>query len=188
MWGAAMGDPTLLARNPSGARISTDGRYRWVLWRTWDDTKPALGWIMLNPSTADHREDDPTIRRCIGFAKRDGYGGIRVANLFGLRATDPRALLDADDPIGRDTIGAGSLNADGSPHYYDPWSHLIFAVSDVVLAWGALDPSLRGRAAEVAADPWPDKFCLGTTKYGHPRHPLYVKGDARLIPWGATDG
>lgn len=171
--------PNLLARNPAGARLSTDTRYRWILWRHWDDTLPALGWIMLNPSTADATTDDPTIRRCIGFAKRDGYGGIRVANLYGLRATDPAELLDADDPIGQpDGTRPGTQ--------YDPWSYLIFACTDVVLAWGAVHRLLRDRADQVAAYDWSHKLCLGATKHGQPRHPLYVKADQPLSPWEAT--
>src|SRR3546814_16904510 len=63
------------------------------LWRIWDDTKPQCMFIMLNPSTADADLDDPTIRRCIGFAKSWGYGGLQVCNLFAYRSTEPRELL-----------------------------------------------------------------------------------------------
>lgn len=174
-------------RERAGAKLSQDRRYRWVLYRSWAST-PHLGWIMLNPSTADATEDDPTIRRCIGFAQREGYGGIYVANLFGLRATDPSELADADDPVGRDTIGKGALNADGTPHYYDPWDYLVFCVRDVVVAWGAAGDRYAERVAEVVSlgDGWP-MLCLGTTKDGHPRHPLYVRGDQPLEPWSLAD-
>lgn len=152
----------------AGAEVSDDGRYRHVLWRTWDPDRPALGWIMLNPSTADGHVDDPTVRRCIGFARRDGFGGIRVVNLFDLRATDPSHLLIANDPVGPDA---------------DPWGHLGDCPT-VVAGWGAVHPHLQWRAADVdrtgdAGRLW----CLGTTVHGHPRHPLYLRADTPLKPW-----
>jgi hypothetical protein len=74
------------------AEISEDGKYRYALMRMWDD-KPLMMFCMLNPSTADATKDDPTIRRCIGFAKDRGYGGIYVVNLMAYRATDPAECL-----------------------------------------------------------------------------------------------
>lgn len=87
----------------AGAVVSGDGRYRYALTRTWRPDAPLLTFVMLNPSTADAYADDPTIRRCIGFARREGAAGIRVANLFAYRATSPAALVGpvdaaADDP------------------------------------------------------------------------------------------
>jgi hypothetical protein len=73
-----------------GALLSEDGRYRYRLWRLWDDLAPVMVWVMLNPSTADADLDDPTIRKCIGFAKANRHGGIIVVNLFAWRATDPK--------------------------------------------------------------------------------------------------
>lgn len=83
-----------------GAIISGCGKYRYSLWRTWDKKLPKVMFIMLNPSTADAYEDDPTIRRCINFAKSWGYGGIVVGNLFAYRATNPKKLILIDDPSG----------------------------------------------------------------------------------------
>lgn len=185
--GRAVSQQTIIGRTAAGAQLSKDGRYRWSLWRTWDSSAH-LGWIMLNPSTADAYEDDPTIRRCIGFAKREGYGGIYVANLFGLRATDPSELDAADDPVGRDTIGIGAANADGTPHYYDPWDYLRFVCSDVVAAWGTAGGRYPVRVNDVLrlSGGWP-LLCLGTTKHGHPRHPLYMPGDAPLTRWEVAD-
>uniref|UniRef100_UPI00260AFB77 DUF1643 domain-containing protein n=1 Tax=uncultured Halomonas sp. TaxID=173971 RepID=UPI00260AFB77 len=74
--------------------------YRYALWRVWSNHSPLLIVSMLNPSTADHRKDDPTIRRVIGFAKRDGFGGIIVLNAYAFRATNPRNMLAASDPVG----------------------------------------------------------------------------------------
>ena len=92
---------TLFA-NKKGATISDCGKYRYWLTRIWNDSKLKILWIMLNPSTADENEDDPTIRRCIGFAKQWGYGGICVANLYAYRATDKTALSKVTDPVGQD--------------------------------------------------------------------------------------
>ena len=160
------------------AILSPDGLYRYRLGRTWDATLPPMVWVMLNPSTADAEVDDPTIRRCMGFAKREGCGGIEVLNLFALRATKPVHLFDgsvASDPNG--------------PHNYPTVRSVVrdaYARDwPVVTAWGAhagLDRSnvygpLR-RALWV-----PETLHLGSTKGGHPRHPLYVRADAELVPW-----
>lgn len=83
-----------------GAVISDDGRYRYRLWRTWAPELPRMAWIMLNPSTADAEVDDPTIRRCVGFAKREGCGGIEVVNLYAYRSTDPSVLGTVDEKHG----------------------------------------------------------------------------------------
>src|SRR5688572_2600190 len=77
-----------------GAEVSACGRYRFSLWRIWDQSLLSVCWCLLNPSTADGNEDDPTVRRCIEFSRRWGFGGIHIVNLFPLRATDPKALRD----------------------------------------------------------------------------------------------
>src|SRR5688500_18287560 len=82
------------------ATLSACGRYRYHLERRW--ATHVLPIVMLNPSTADAEIDDPTIRRCMGFAKRDGYGGIAVCNLYALRSPSPDDLWRADDPYGPD--------------------------------------------------------------------------------------
>ena len=83
----------------SGATFSPCRRYRYTLWRQWDERPPAT-FIMLNPSTADETANDPTVERCQRRAQAMGYGGVRVANIFALRSTDPRALYTAEDPVG----------------------------------------------------------------------------------------
>lgn len=158
----------------SGAIISPCGLYRYHLWRIWDDCLPTMVFVMLNPSTADASHDDPTIRRCIGFAKRDGYGSISVRNVFALRATNPKELLTAADPFGPENE-----------------SHLLAArgvsvLTRLVVAWGAKfgGPRLKGfynRAATACTIQ--GAYCLGTTKDGDPRHPLYLRNDAALQPW-----
>ncbi len=82
------------------AIISECGEYRYSLSRIWDESLPAIAFLMLNPSTADGSQDDPTIRRCISYAKQWGYGVLHVVNLFAYRATDPQDLLEVLDPIG----------------------------------------------------------------------------------------
>src|SRR5687768_16866498 len=83
-----------------GARFSACRTYRFELWRIWDEDGPKLNVIGLNPSTADENLDDPTIRRCIGFARDWGFGGLVMTNLFAYRSTDPKGLAAVDDPVG----------------------------------------------------------------------------------------
>ena len=146
------------------AFISKCGAYRYLLARTWDRDRPHLPFIMLNPSTADHDEDDPTIRRCIGFAKREGFGGIVVVNLFALRSTDPAALFSHPDPVG--PLNDEALEVIADDHDF------------AVAAWGAHLMAARRRDAIKLI--FPRLKCLGRTKHGEPRHPLYVRSDAPL--------
>lgn len=158
---------------PGGPGHNECGIYRYDLNRVWDwdSDRPVVGWVMLNPSTATAKVNDPTIRRCIAFSMRWGYGGIVVRNLFALRATDPRELRHHPDPDGPDN------------HL-----HLLSAVHDAftVCAWGshqlAIEPGARlvNKLLAVGVD----VRCLGTTKDGHPRHPLYVRGDAVPVAFG----
>lgn len=155
---------------PPTAAFDLTYRYRYELTRAWSDLPP-WAWVMLNPSTADALEDDQTIRRCCGFARAGGAGGIVAANLFAWRATDPAELADLDDPIG-DLDDAFILNACQPGRM-------------VVAAWGA-NGALRGRAAEVAAmlaAAGVRLHCLGTTQAGQPLHPSRLPAAARLIPW-----
>ncbi len=160
----------------AAAILSPDGRYRYVLQRTWQPETLRLTFVMLNPSTADATVDDPTIRRCIGFARRQNFGGIRVVNLYAWRATDPRELRRAIDPVG----------PDNDEHLREA---LIVAREQkvpVVAAWGTHADAYRVRAVRRLAGedyPWQS---LGVTKDGHPKHPLYVRADAAFISWPAT--
>lgn len=85
-----------------GALLSECGKFRYRLWRRWDAELQPLGFVMLNPSTADATDDDQTIRKCVGFAKRLGYGAIEVVNLYAYRATKPKDLRAAGYPVGPD--------------------------------------------------------------------------------------
>ena len=152
------------------AVISEDGRYRYLLERRWGSGKTVL-FVMLNPSTADASVDDPTIRRCMTFARSWGFDGLCVWNIYAYRATDPLELELADDPI-----GAGN----------EDWVWRVIPLEDqhgvdlIVLAWGA--KPARGkhvnRSRSMLLGPFYDHdvYCLGRCKNGEPRHPLYVKG------------
>jgi hypothetical protein len=142
-----------------GAQFSECRTYRYTLWRIWDEDGPHLNVIGLNPSTADETSDDPTSRRCIGFARAWGYGGLVMTNLFAFRSTDPAGLTTVADPI-------GPMN----DHHLE-----ISACSGTPLAaWGA-HPIARARGAEIMRRLHDlDVQCLGLTKSGAPRHPLYV--------------
>lgn len=165
----------------STAFISEDGLYRYSLERRWEKHGALMTFIMLNPSTADASVDDPTIRRCMGFARRGsfGYSGIRVVNLFGLRSREPDDLRFALDPVGplnqrtiRDALAASEIE-----------------LGIVVVAWGAWNPGNQWVRRQVdlvkdlAADEDAVLWCLGRTKAGAPRHPLYLKADTKLERW-----
>ncbi len=157
----------------SWATLSPDGLYRYSLGRRWAPPDEEARWVtfvMLNPSTADAALDDPTIRRCRGFAQSWGAGGMHVVNLYAYRATSPAALWVVPDPVGPDNDRTlTGYAAMGWP---------------MVAAWGA--NARRDRVAEVLdlIRDCPPLRCLGTTKAGDPRHPLYVKGDTPLTEWG----
>lgn len=155
----------------SAAVLSDDGVYRYSLTRRWADG-PSVRWVMLNPSTADAEVDDPTIRRCVSFARRWGYGSIVVHNLFALRATDPRELRQHPDPVGPDNDAV--LRGE---------RHLPGEVAVTVCAWGAHAAAVdRGRAVlALLEDARVHPFALGLTAAGHPRHPLYVAGATELV-------
>ena len=148
------------------AVFSACGQYRYRLDRRWSAGGGNVVWIMLNPSRADAGTDDPTIRRCIAFSRLWGYGGMVVVNLFALRATHPDALYGMLDPVGpeNDAHIAAVLRSTAGAAPPGP---------DIVAAWGA-HPLAAGRSALVLAAAGSNVLCLGTTRAGHPRHPLYV--------------
>jgi hypothetical protein len=154
------------AQMETGAEISVCGRYRYTLWRRWA-TGPQVLFVGLNPSTADATLDDPTIRRCIGFAKAWGYGGLLMANLFAWRATDPRHMLAAADPVGPRNDQA-LLEVHGK-------------AALTVAAWGA-QGSFLGREL-VVRSLLPHLHVLRLTKGGHPGHPLYLPSSLRPVLW-----
>lgn len=170
------GRDTQTAAIRRSADLSPDGVYRYSLARRWNEPMPERLpvldlWIMLNPSTADAEVDDPTIRRCIAFSRSWGADGLRVVNLFALRSTDPAALQRHPDPIGPKNDATLELLARASRELG----------GRVICAWGA-HPMATERARIVRRLIGP-AVCLGTTKAGAPRHPLYVRGDVQPTPW-----
>lgn len=142
------------------AVLSPCRTFRYRLDRVWSDAEPLVAFIMLNPSTADEQKDDPTIRRCVGFAKAWGYGGVVVGNLFSLRSTDPKALYGHADPVGPDN-DKYLLEIAGDCH-------------QVIAAWGT-HGSLRERGREVAYMlNGTNMSALKVTADGSPGHPLYI--------------
>ncbi|MEM5428840.1 DUF1643 domain-containing protein [Cupriavidus oxalaticus] len=155
----------------AGCILSDCEQYRYRLWRHWDDSRSALGFIMLNPSTADHLVTDPTITRCLQRAFAGNYGGIEVVNLFPLRSADPDCLLTHPAPLGREDIANGAV------------MDAIDRCSLVICAWGA-HKAASERAAEVLRI---IMMCgrgnvlhhLGLNRDGSPKHPLYIAAKIR---------
>lgn len=155
------------------ATISKCGSYRYLLSRHEGDLllrgKPAV-FCMLNPSTADGSVDDPTIRRCRAFARSWQRTGLLVVNLYALRSSTPAALWKHPDPVGPDN----DKHLDAIARTHD----------DIVCAWGACAPPERVRFVEhLFTASGTRLWCLGATKHGAPRHPLYVAAQQQLIPW-----
>ena len=147
----------------STAVISDDGKFRYLLERRWRNEGSSMLFIMLNPSTADAFVDDPTIRRCVGFAKRENCGRLKVVNLFSLRATHPKDLV-------------GQTNG---PEWLGYFTQAVNDSRFICAAWGSHKSVKESPAYEIIEN-IETLWCLGTTKEGHPRHPLYVKSDTPL--------
>jgi hypothetical protein len=147
--------------------FSPDRKYRFTLWREWDIYPGYVNFLCLNPSTADETQDDPTIRRCIRFAKDWGYPAVCITNIFAYRATDPLEMKKQADPVGFDNVG-----------------HLIRIggkAGMVIAAWGThgvfnnQDINVRQAFHRAGIN----LHCLGVTNGGHPKHPLYLRADTK---------
>ncbi|MFT6675016.1 MAG: hypothetical protein ACJAVM_001202 [Sulfitobacter sp.] len=158
---------------PSQAVYSDCECYRYSLSRVWDTAAERVLFVMLNPSTATEMQNDPTVERCERRARTLGFGGFRVTNIFAWRATDPRDMRAAKDPIGpkNDEI----LNQGAA------WADRIIA------AWGVHGAHLgRGPAvAEMLMAGDKPLFHLGLSKAGHPKHPLYLPYVQQPVAWNA---
>lgn len=161
------------ADTESSATFSDDYLYRYTLTRRWARSAGFATFVMLNPSTADAEMDDPTIRRCIGFARSWGLGGLVVVNLYALRSTDPKGLWKVADPVGPDND-----------------AHLERTAGEaevIVASWGA--NARPDRVDHVLTLPGMDRLqCLGTTLAGAPKHPLArgvhrIPDTATPVPW-----
>lgn len=170
-----------------GADVSECGRYRYRLWRRWGDG-PVLTFVMLNPSIADGLLDDPTIRRCVSFAARDGFEGIEVVNLFAWRATVPSDLVGVEYPIGDRNLTVIGEVIDAADALLVAWGSIAVDVLEQRRRkWGPRPFDPRLTFVELVGDAVVAPQCLGLTKDGHPRHPLYVKGDAPRVPWTGAE-
>jgi hypothetical protein len=161
-----------MAAATSEALFSSCGRYRYRLSRRWNAARPLAAFVMLNPSTADAVADDPTIRCCIRLAEREGFGGIRVVNLFAYRTPDRTLLATVSDPVGPDND-----------------RHIRAAVRSAtvcILAWGAYVPD-SDRVQTVLRLLRRTRITLkciemiGPAGNRQPRHPLYLRSTATLV-------
>lgn len=152
-----------------GALLSPCRTYRYDLWRTWSDGEGYAMFVGLNPSTADEIEDDPTIRRCIAYAKAWGYAGLCMTNLFAFRATQPAEMMRASDPIG--------------PLNDDVLRNRAQAAGVIVAAWG-VHGTFGGRHQAIRTV-LPKLHYLRLTKDGYPGHPLYLPKSLVPVEWDA---
>ncbi len=153
-----------------GAILDQTGAFRYSLWREWGNHAKRVGFVMLNPSRADASVDDPTIRRCIGFAKSWGFGRLEVVTLFAYRTAHPTELQQVNNPIGIDN------------DYY--LANLQHQVDGIILAWGNRGTLHdRNQVALKLLGSQKPVYCLGTTQAGQPKHPLYVSSTTRLLPF-----
>lgn len=157
---------------PNSAIIDATGTYRYRLERDVGPSSLVMTWVMMNPSTADAETDDHTIRRCMFYTRREGFGSMVVVNLFAYRATHPAELLRVPDPVGPDNHGVlvdEMLNADA-----------------VVVAYGIPDKRLRPMMPPVnviATELDIHLSCLGKTRSGYPRHPSRLPDATALVPY-----
>lgn len=157
----------------SDAVFSSCGRYRQVLTRQWDSHLPWIMFVGMNPSTADHDHDDPTVRKECAYARAWGYGGIIKCNVMDYRCTDPKGLLAPDV----------------TPCSDQNLIHIrqqLHQVQHVIAAWGRLPPSLKTHAVAVESavkSAGISMSCVGHNLDGSPKHPLYVKMNVKLSPY-----
>lgn len=163
--------------NEAGAVISEDRHYRYRLWRYWSDA-PRMVWIMLNPSTATETKDDATLRRCMGYARREGCGGIEVVNLYCLRTAYPTKLAKARENGFNPEEGESGAN-------FAAWKTAFLHADGgrVVAGWGHAATMSGLPASETLARFAPScKWeCLGLTSSGEPRHPVRLSNDRPFV-------
>ena len=151
----------------SGAVFSVRRTYRYVLWRTWDQSADHVLFVGLNPSKADENRNDPTIRRCIAYARDWGYGGVLVANIYAYCATKPVDLFKAADPQG--------------PNNQEWLRSLSDSAGKIICCWG--NHGLKDQASLPLSGTDKPLYYLKLNKSGAPAHPLYLRKEARPVLW-----
>ncbi len=154
-----------------GAVFSACRKYRYSLTRVWDSAKPRVAFCMLNPSTADDVQNDPTIRRCIAFAKSWDFGSLVVLNIFAYRATDPEEMKRAVDPVGPENRATIETTSSATE------------IKLVICAWGCHGKYLGGGDRIKDLIPPHKRRCLRLTQDGHPQHPLYLPANLTPMEW-----
>ena len=164
-----------VGQTTTGALFCEDRRHRYALWRRWHASKPLVNFLCFNPSRADELRNDPTIRRCMGFAQSWGYGGIIITNLYGFCTTDPWALDRADDADGPDNDDAIVACA-GQAEL-------------VVAAWGSLFRTSKVRDKKIdavtrlLASNDVLLYAIKISTKGEPMHPLYLAGNLQPVKY-----
>jgi len=151
----------------TGAMFDATEQYRYSLWREWNPTLPKVGFVMLNPNRADATQDDPTIRRCLGFARSWDYGSLEVVNLFAYRTAHPQNLQPVVDPVGKMNDRILKTLAERVDH--------------IVIAWGNWGTWQQRNQIVLELFREQSLYCFGLTKRGQPYHPLYLRSTLKPI-------
>lgn len=182
----------------TGATFSADMVYRYRWWQRWDDDIMAVMFLLLNPSTATEVITDPTVARCVERAKRMGFGGIEVCNLYAFRSTDPKALYKINDPVGPDNQSEIKAAAGGCSKIivgFGKHGFGVAAANDDMPYFGWDDdaaaenyPTIVVEGLRAASRRYDGELlCLGTNRDGSPKHPLYVSGKTEPVPFTLDD-
>lgn len=156
-----------------GADFSECGLYRYSLWRIWDESKPLVMFVGLNPSTANAENDDPTIRRVKSISATLGYGGIYMCNCFAYISTNPK-MLQAE------TLEATIKNA-------DVLKRVAERCAEVIFAWGNFDIVKKMGVDKKMSEAFPTAKALFINKNGSPKHPLYCRADSQLVQYNEKE-
>jgi hypothetical protein len=162
------------------AVFSPDRLYRYTLTRRWDDTKPIVNWLMLNPSTADENVEDPTIRKCMKFATLWEYGGVVITNLFAYRATDPDQMKAYAEPVGKDNDHHISEVAKASDMIVCAWGNdgahqtLVEEFNYARAPYRGMCPRSKYVIDMLLNTVGIPLYCMAVNKTGEPQHPLYL--------------
>ncbi len=155
----------------SGADFSACGKYRYRLWRVWDQQLPSVAFVGLNPSTADADKDDHTIRRCVSLAKANGFGRLEMLNIWAYRATDPRKLP--------------TFVTEEEQHNTIVVYQVACSCARVIAAWSSHPKAAHRLGAHGGVPKW---WCFGVTKDGSPRHPSRLPNGVKMVRWPLEGG